>query len=106
MIISFFNPSDLIGYVVGTLTNQIHSGMRRGYVKVCGGGTWRGYAEGVRGGGTWRGYVEGVCRGVHGGGTQTEGMQRGYALPIATIGGYAEGVCGGGMRRGYREFEV
>ena len=75
MLISFFNPSDLIG---------------------CGGGinqsdSFR-YAEGVRGGvhggGMWRGYMEGVCRG---------GMQRGYPK------GYAKGVHGGGMQRGYME---
>ena len=76
MIISFFNPSDLIG--CGGDINQSDSfqytegGMRRGYAE--------GYAEGVRGGvhggGTCRGYAEGV----HGG-----GMQRGYALPIAAI---------------------
>ena len=81
MLISFFNPSDLIG--CGGDINQSDSfryaeGVCRG---VCGGGTWRGYVEGVcRGGmwrGKWRGYTEGVCRG---------GMQRGYA----------EGVRGGG----------
>ena len=73
MLISFFNPSDLIG--CGGDINQSDSfryveGVRRG---VCGGGMQRGYVEG---------YAEGVCGG---------GMQRGYA----------EGVCGGGMQRGY-----
>ena len=56
MLISFFNPSDLIG--CGGDINQSDS--------------FR-YAEGVRGGGMWRGYAEGVCGGVCGGGTQ-----RGY----------------------------
>ena len=50
MIISFFNPSDLIG--CGGDINQSDS--------------FR-YTEGVRGGGMRRGYVEGVCIG---------GMQR------------------------------
>ena len=62
MLISFFNPSDLIGC--------------GGDINQSDGGTRRGYAEGVRGGGTRRGYAEGV----RGGGTR-----RGYALPIATI---------------------
>ena len=61
MLISFFNPSDLIG--CGGDINQSDS--------------FR-YAEGVRGGvrrgGMQRGYMEGVCGGVRGGGTQ-----RGYA---------------------------
>ena len=56
MIISFFNPSDLIG--CGGDINQSDS--------------FR-YAEGVRGGDTWRGtrrgYAEGVRGGVRGGGT-------------------------------------
>ena len=60
MLISFFNPSDLIG-CGWALTNQIHSGtwrgMQRGYAEgvrggVCGGGMQRGYVEGVQGGGT------------------------------------------------------
>ena len=70
MIISFFNPSDLIG--CGGDINQSDS--------------FR-YAEGVhggvRGGGTRRGYAEGYAEGVRGGGTQR---------------GYAEGVRGGGTR--------
>ena len=77
MIISFFNPSDLIG--CGGDINQSDS--------------FR-YAEGVRGGGTRRGtrrgyaegYVEGYMEGVRRGGTQR---------------GYAEGVSGGGTWRGY-----
>ena len=56
MIISFFNPSDLIG--CGGDINQSDS--FRYAEGVCRGGTQRGYAEGVRGGGTWRGYAEGV----------------------------------------------
>ena len=44
MIISFFNPSDLIG--CGGDINQSDS--------------FR-YAEGIRGGGTWRGYAEGYA---------------------------------------------
>ena len=60
MIISFFNPSDLIG--CGGDINQSDSfryaeGVRGGGTRR---GTRRGYAEGVRGGGTWRGYAEGV----------------------------------------------
>ena len=59
MIISFFNPSDLIG---------------------CGGDINKSdsfrYTEGVRAGGTRRGYTQGVRGG---------GMRRGYALPIAAI---------------------
>ena len=55
MIISFFNPSDLIG--CGGDINQSDS--------------FR-YAEGVRGGDTRRGYAEGV----HGGGTR-RGTRRG-----------------------------
>ena len=61
MLISFFNPSDLIG--CGGDINQSDSfryaegvyggGMRRGYTE--------GYAEGVCGGGMQRGYTEGVC---------------------------------------------
>ena len=65
MLISFFNPSDLIG--CGGDINQSDSfryaegvsggGTRRGYAEgyaeeVCGGGMRRGYVEGVRGGGT------------------------------------------------------
>ena len=97
MIISFFNPSDLIG--CGGDINQSDS--FRYAEGVRGGGTqrdtWRGYAEGyvegVHGGGTWRGYTEGVRRGgtqrrhaegVHGG-VCRGGTRRGYALPIATI---------------------
>ena len=30
--------------------------------RVCRGGTWRGYAEGVHGGGTWRGAQRGAQR--------------------------------------------
>ena len=56
MLISFFNPSDLIG--CGGDINQSDS--------------FR-YAEGVRGGGMQRGYMEGVC-----GGGMRRGMQRGY----------------------------
>ena len=51
MLISFFNPSDLIG--CGGDINQSDS--FRYAEGVRGGGTRRGYAEGVRGGGTWRG---------------------------------------------------
>ena len=82
MIISFFNPSDLIG--CGGDINQSDS--------------FR-YAEGVRTGGTRRGYAEGVCRG---------GTRRGYAEGVRGWGtrrgtqrGYTEGVSGGGTRRGY-----
>ena len=57
MLMRFFNPSDLIG--CGGDINQSDS--------------FR-YAEGVRGGGTRRGYAEGVRGGVRGGGTR-----RGYA---------------------------
>ena len=56
MLISFFNPSDLIG--CGGDINQSDS--------------FR-YTEGYT-----EGYAEGVCGGVHGGGTQ-RGTQRGYA---------------------------
>ena len=70
MIISFFNPSDLIG--CGGDINQSDS--FRYAEGVRGGGMQRGYAEGVRGGGTRRGYVEGV----QGGGTW-RGTRRGYA---------------------------
>ena len=83
MIISFFNPSDLIG--CGGDINQSDS--------------FR-YAEGVRGGvrggGTRRGYTEGVHGGVRGGVTR-----RGYAEGLrggVTRRGYAEGVRGGGTR--------
>ena len=59
MLISFFNPSDLIG--CGGDINQSDSFR---YVEgVCRGGTWRGYAEGVDGGGTQREYMQGVCGG-------------------------------------------
>ena len=74
MIISFFNPSDLIG--CGGDINQSDS--------------FR-YAEGVRGGGTPRGYAEGYTEGVRRGGTW-RGTRRGYA----------EGVHRGGTRRGTR----
>ena len=74
MLISFFNPSNLIG--CGGDINQSEEG----------------YMEGVCRGGMWRGYMEGIC----GGGTQ-RGMQRGQQR------GYMEGVCGGGMWRGYVE---
>ena len=85
MLISFFNPSDLIG--CGGDINQSDS--FRYAEGVCGGlrgggtrrGMWRGYAEGVRGGGMRRGYAEGVCRGVRGGGRCR---------------GYTQGVRGGG----------
>ena len=88
MLISFFNPTDLIG--CGGDINQSDGSTQRGYAEgVCGGvrggGTWRGYAEGVRRGGMRRGYVEGVRRG---------GMRRGTQRR-----GYAEGVCRGGTRR-------
>ena len=70
MIISFFNPSDLIG--CGGDINQSDS--FRYAEGVRGGGTQRRYSEGVCGGDTWRGYAEGVCGGstrrVHGGGTR------------------------------------
>ena len=55
MLISFSNPSDLIG--CGGDINQLDS--------------FR-YVEGVHGGGMQRGYMEGVCRGVCG------------VLPLAT----------------------
>ena len=64
MLISFFNPSDLIG--CGGDINQSDS--FRYAEGVCRGGTRWGYVEGVHRGGTRRGYVEGVCGG---------GMQRG-----------------------------
>ena len=51
MLISFFNPSDLIG--CGGDINQSDSFRYAEW--VCGVGTRRGYAEGVRGGGTRRG---------------------------------------------------
>ena len=59
MLISFFNPSDLIG--CGGDINQSDSfryaeGVHRG-------GMQRGYAEGVRGGGTQRGTRRGTQRG-------------------------------------------
>ena len=86
MLISFFNPSDLIG--CGGDINQSDSfryaeGVHRG-------GTLRGYAEEAHGGGmqrgTWRGYTEGyaeeVCGGVCGGG-MWRGVQR--WLPLSTI---------------------
>ena len=71
MLISFFNPSDLIGcggdinqsdsfrYAEGVCGGDMRRGMWRGYTEgVCGGGV-EGYAEGVRGGGMQRGYAEG-----------------------------------------------
>ena len=83
MLISFFNPSDLIG--CGGDINQSDSfRYARGYRRWYG----RGYAEGVCGGGTRRGYAEGVCGG---------GMRRGYA---ARGGGTCMEGHGGGMRRG------
>ena len=58
MIISFFNPSDLIG--CGGDINQSDSfRYAEGYVE--------GVHRGVRGGGTRRGYVEGYADGVRGG---------------------------------------
>ena len=72
MIISFFNPSDLIG-CGGDISQSDSFRYAEG---VCGGGMQRGYAEGVHGGGMQRGYVEGYVE------------------------GYAEGVCGRGMQRG------
>ena len=71
MLISFFNPGDLIG--CGGDINQSDS--FRYAEGVRGGGTRRGYMEGVRGGGYMegvcgRGTREGVCGGVRGGGTQ------------------------------------
>ena len=54
MLISFFNPSDLIG-CGGDITNQIHSDTRRGYME--------GYEEGIRRGGTWRGTQRGYMAG-------------------------------------------
>ena len=71
MLISFFNPSDLIAH--GGDINQSDSFM---YAEgVCGGGMW---------GAMWRGYTEGVCRGVCG------GVHEG-----CTWGVYAERVWGG-----------
>ena len=93
MIISFFNPSDLIG--CGGDINQSDS--FRYAEGVCGGGTRRGYAEGVRGGGTRRGYAEGVRGGVRGG-----GMRRGYVEGVRGREGYAEGVPLVAPRRGTR----
>ena len=62
MLISFFNPSDLIG--CGGDSNQSEEGYTEG---VCRGGMWRGYVEGytdgVCRGGTLRMYAEGVCGG-------------------------------------------
>ena len=72
MLISFFNPSDLIG--CGGDINQSY--LFRYAEGVGRGGMRRGYAEG---------YVEGYAEGVHGG-VRGGGMQRGYA----------EAVCGGG----------
>ena len=73
MIISFFNPSDLIG--CGGDINQSESFR---YVEgVRGGGMWRGYMEGGRGGDMRRVYAEGVHAGVSGGG-MWRGMRRGY----------------------------
>ena len=81
MLISFFNPSDLIG--CGGDINQSDSFRYAGGMR--GGGMRRGYAGGTRGGGGG---------GVHGGGTQ-----RGY-----TEGVHAEGVRGGGTQRGYAQY--
>ena len=86
MLISFFNPSDLIG-CGGDITQSDSFRYAEG---VCGGDMWRGDVEGVRGGVRREGYLEGVCGG---------GMQRGYKEG-GTWRGYAEGVCGGGMWRG------
>ena len=68
MLISFFNPSDLIGcdgdinqsdsfrYAEGVRRGD----MRRGYTeRVCRGGMQTGYVEGVHRGGMQRGYTEG-----------------------------------------------
>ena len=90
MLISFFNPSDLIG--CGGDISQSDSfrymeGVHGGVHRVCRGGTWRG---------TRRGYAEGYVEAVHRGGTW-RGMWRGY------MEGYAEGVhrgIHGGVRRG------
>ena len=79
MLISFFNPSDLVG--CGGDINQSDSFM---------------YAEGVCRGGMQRGYAEGVCGEPCGG-----GMQRGYAEEY--VEGYTEGVHGRCMQRGYGE---
>ena len=49
MLISFFNPSDLIS--CGGDINQSEEGYVEG---VRGGGMQRGYMEGVHGGGMWR----------------------------------------------------
>ena len=70
MLISFFNPSDLIGcggdinqsdsfrYGEGVHRGVCRGGTQRGFVEgVCRGGMQRGYVEGVRGGGTRRGYM-------------------------------------------------
>ena len=66
MLISIFNPSDLIGCGVDIIQSDsfryaegVHSGVCGGVCRgVHRGGTWRGYAEGVH---------RGVCRGVCGG---------------------------------------
>ena len=84
MLISFFNPSDLIG-----CGGDIHQSDSFRYAEgVHRGSMWRGYA-----GGYVEGYAEGYAEGVHGGGTW-----RGYAEGYTE--GYAEGVHVGGMRRG------
>ena len=72
MLVSFFNPSDVIG--CGGDINQSDSfryaeGVCRG---VCRGGTQREYMEGVH-----RVYVEGVHRGIHG------GVHRGCMVVVA-----------------------
>ena len=77
MLISFFNPSDLIG--CGGDINQSDSfryaeGVRRGGMQR---GTQRGYTEGVCRGGMHRGYAEGV----HGG--DMEGCAEGCAEVVA-----------------------
>ena len=84
MLISFFNPSDLIG--CGGDINQSDSFR---YAE--------GYVEGVRGGGTQRGMWRRYVEGVHGGGMQ-RGMQRGYVEGYVEE--YAEGVHRGGTWRG------
>ena len=66
--------------VVGTLTNQIHSGTQRGYVDGVHRGDMqqgmrRGYVEGVHRRGTWSRYAEGVSLFVH----------SYHWLPLATI---------------------
>ena len=79
MLISFYNPNDLIG--CGGDINQSHSFR---YTE--------GYMEGVSRGGMWRGmqrgYTERICGVVYGGDIQR---------------GNVEGVCGGSAWRGYAE---